>query len=66
MQSSSFVTARLHRAHFDIVLRKLIFELLAFPQRINETSMVGSYSSVDLDDIVLAMSGDSACHGTPH
>jgi hypothetical protein len=47
------------------VLRELIFELQAFPQRINETSMVGSYSSVDLNDMVLTMSRDSGFHGTP-
>jgi hypothetical protein len=40
VQSSSFFTARLHRAHFDVVLRKLILELQTFSQGVNETSMV--------------------------
>jgi hypothetical protein len=62
VQSSSF----LHRSDLDVVLWKLIFELQAFPQRINKTSMMRSYSSVDSDDIVLTMSRDSAFHGTPH
>jgi hypothetical protein len=64
--NSSFFAARLHRAHFDIVLRKLILQLQAFSQRIHKTSMVRFHSSVDSDDIVLAMSRDSAFHGTPH
>ena len=40
MQSCSLFTARLHRAHFDVVLRKLILELQTFSQGVNETSMV--------------------------
>jgi hypothetical protein len=66
VQSRSLFTARIHSAHFDVVLRKLIFELQAFPQGVNETSMVRSYSSIDSDYIELTMSRDGAFHGTPH
>jgi hypothetical protein len=65
VQSRSLTTARLHRADFDLVLRELISKMQAFSQRINKASMVRLYSSVDLDDIVLAMSCDSAFHGVP-
>jgi hypothetical protein len=57
------------RARFDLVLRKLIFELQAFSERIHKTSMVRFYSPVDSDDVMLirqTMSCDSAFHGTPH
>jgi hypothetical protein len=62
------LTARLHRLDFHVVLRKLIAELQAFSQCIQETPMVRFYSSIYADDEVLIrqMSGDSAFHGIPH
>ena len=62
------LTARLHRLDFYVVLRKLIAELQAFSQCIQETPMVRFYSSIDADDKVLIrqMSCDSAFHGIPH
>jgi hypothetical protein len=63
--SSSLFTVRVHRSNFDVVLRKLIFELQAFSQRINETTMVRFHSSVDSNDIVLTMSRDAVFHKTP-
>ena len=69
MQSCSLLAACLHRSNFDVVLRKLIFELQAFSQRIHKTSMVRPYSSVDSDDIVLirqAMTRDDVFHELPH
>ena len=47
------LTARLHRLDFYVVLRKLIAELQAFSQCIQETPMVRFYSSIDADDKVL-------------
>jgi hypothetical protein len=62
VQSRSLFTACIHRAHFDVVLRKLIFELQAFSQCIQETSMVRFYSSIYADDkmLIRQMSCDSA------
>jgi hypothetical protein len=56
------------RAHFDVVLRKLIPKLQAFSKRIQETPMVRFYSSIYADDKVLIrqMSCVSAFHGYPH
>jgi hypothetical protein len=56
------------RAHFNVVLRKLIPKLQAFSQCIQETPMVRFYSSIYADDKVLIrqMSCDSAFHGIPH
>jgi hypothetical protein len=59
--------ARSHRLNFYFVLRKLITELQAFSQRIQETSMVRSYSSIYSDDKMLKsqMSVDGAFHAIP-
>ena len=67
MQGSSFA-ARLHGSDFDVVLRKLIPKLQAFPQCIQEASMVRFYSSIYVDDkmLIRQMSCDSAFHGIPH
>jgi hypothetical protein len=57
------------RTHFDVVMRKLIFELLACSQCIHETSMLRFHPSIHLKDEVLirqTMSGDTALHETPH
>ena len=56
------------RAHFDVVLRKLIAELQAFSQSIQETPMVRFYSSIYADDkmFIRQMSCDSAFHGSPY
>ena len=50
------------------MLRKLIAELQAFSQCIQETPMVRFYSSVYADDkmLIRQMSCDSAFHGIPH
>jgi len=55
------------RAHFDVVLRKLIAKLQALSKSIQETSMVRFYSSVYADDemLIRQMSCDSVFHGTP-
>ena len=68
MQSSSLFTARLHGADFDVVLRELIPQLQAFPESIQEASMVRFYSSIYVDDkmLIRQMSCDSAFHGIPH
>ena len=68
MQSNSLLTARLHRLHFYVVLRKLIAELQAFSQCIQETPMVRFYSSIYADHelLIRQMSCDSAFHGIPH
>jgi hypothetical protein len=68
VQRNSLLTARLHRLDFYVVLRKLIAELQAFSQCIQETPMVRFYSSIYADDKVLIrqMSCDSAFHGIPH
>ena len=68
MQRNSLLTARLHRLDFYVVLRKLIAELQAFSQCIQETSMVRFYSSIYADDklLIRQMSCDSAFHGIPH
>jgi hypothetical protein len=64
----SLLTARLHRLDFYVVLRKLIAELQAFSQCIQETPMVRFYSSIHADDkmFIRQMSCDSAFHGIPH
>jgi hypothetical protein len=64
----SLLTARLHRLDFYVVLRKLIAELQAFSQCIQETPMVRFYSSIYADDkmLIRQMSCDSAFHGIPH
>jgi len=61
------LTARLHRLDFYVVLRKLIAELQAYSQCIQETPMVRFYSSIDADDelLIRQMSCDSAFHGIP-
>jgi hypothetical protein len=66
VQRNSLLTARLHRLDFYVVLRKLIAELQAFSQCIQETSMVRFYSSIYADDKMLMrqMSNDSVFHGT--
>ena len=68
VQSSSLLTVRLHRLDFYVVLRKLIAKLQAFPQCIQETSMVRFYSSIHSDDkmLIRQMSCDSAFHGSPN
>ncbi len=53
MQSSSWVTGCLVRLNFDVMLWKLIPKQQAFPQGIQETSMVRFYSSVYADDKML-------------
>ena len=62
------LTARLHRLDFYVGLRKLIAELQAFSQCIQETPMVRFYSSIYSDDkmLIRQMSCDSAFHGIPH
>ena len=67
MQRNSLLTARLHRLDFYVVLRKLIAELQAFSQCIQETPMVRFYSSIYADDesLIRQMSCDSAFHGIP-
>jgi hypothetical protein len=64
VQSSSLFTARLHSADFDVVLRELIPKLQAFPESIQEASMVRFYSSIYADDkmLIRQMSCDSAFH----
>ena len=56
MQRNSLLTARLHRLDFYVVLRKLITKLQAFPECIQETSMVRFYSSIYSDDEMLIVS----------
>jgi hypothetical protein len=62
------LTIRLHRLNFYVVVRKLIAELQAFSQCIQETPMVRFYSSIYADDesLIRQMSCDSAFHGIPH
>jgi hypothetical protein len=66
VQRISLFTACL-RAHFDVVLRKLIPKLQAFSQGIQETSMVRFYSPVYSDNkmLIREMSGDGVFHGNP-
>jgi hypothetical protein len=54
--------------NFYVALRKLIAELQAFSQCIQETPMVRFYSSIYADDelLIRQMSCDSAFHGSPH
>jgi hypothetical protein len=68
VQSSSLLTVPLHRLDLYVVLRKLIAELQAFSQCIQETPMVRFYSSIYADDelLIRQMSCDSAFHGIPH
>ena len=56
------------RAHFDVVLWKLITKLQAFSKCIQETAMVRFYSSIYADDkmLIRQMSGDSVFHEIPH
>jgi hypothetical protein len=65
VQSSSLLTVRLHRLNFYVVLRKLIPKLQTFSKCIQETPMVGFYSSIDSDDkmLIRQMSCDSVFHG---
>ena len=58
----------MHRLDLYVVLRKLIAELQAFSQSIQETSMVRFYSSIYADDelLIRQMSCDSGFHGSPH
>ena len=60
-------TARLHRLDFYVVLRKLIAELQAFSQSIQETQMVRFCSSIYADDesLIRQMSCGGAFHGIP-
>ena len=57
------LTARLHRLDFYVVLRKLIAELQAYSQCIQETPMVRFYSSIDADDELLIR--QMTFHGIP-
>ena len=68
MRSSFLLTIRLHRLNFYVALRKLIAELQAFSQCIQETPMVRFYSSIYSDDkmLIRQMSRVSAFHGSPH
>ena len=50
VQNSSFFTARLQRPHFDVVLRKLIFELQAFPVR--QVDIGNIVHPADVNDLV--------------
>ena len=57
------------RAHFDVVMRKLIFELQARSQRVDKASMPRFRLSIDLKDIVLMrqiIRRNTAFHETPH
>jgi hypothetical protein len=56
VRRSSLLTVRLHRLDFYVVLRKLIAELQAFSQCIQETPMVRFYSSIYADDELLIVS----------
>ena len=55
------------RAHFHVVLRKLIAKLQAFPKCIQKTPMVRFYSSIHSDDemFIRQMSCVSAFHEIP-
>jgi len=56
-------------ANFNVVMRKLISELQACPQCIQESSMPRFCSPIDLDDVILimqAMSRDLVFHATLH
>jgi hypothetical protein len=68
VQRNSLLTARLHRLNFYVVLRKLIAQLQAFSQCIQETPVVRFYSSIYADDkmLIRQMSGDSVFHEIPH
>jgi hypothetical protein len=68
VQSGALLIIRRHRLNLDVVLRKLIPKLQAFPESIQETSMVRFYSSIYSDDKVFIrqMSCDNAFHGIPH
>ena len=58
----------MHRADLYIVLRKLVAQIQAFPQRIYETTMVRFYSTVDPNHIVVIwqVACDGAFHVIPH
>ena len=68
MHRHFLVTVLMHRADFDIVLRKLITQIQAHPQRVYETAMVRFYSTVDPNDIVVIWQVicDGAFHVRPH
>ena len=51
--------------HFDVVVRKLIFEQQAFSQCIRIALMYRIRSTIDLEDIVLVCR-DPIFHETPH
>jgi hypothetical protein len=60
------LTIRLHRLNFYVALRKLIAELQAFSQCIQETPMVRFYSSIYSDDKMLItrlVTRDAVNHG---
>jgi hypothetical protein len=53
VQSRSLTTAGLHRSHFNVVVWKLISEMQACLQSINEPSMLRFYSSINSDHVML-------------
>ena len=53
VQRHLLLTALMHRADLDIVLRKLVAQIQAFSQRIYETAMVRFYSTIDPNDVVV-------------
>jgi hypothetical protein len=68
VRSSFLLTIRLHRLNFYVALRKLIAELQAFSQCIQEAPMMRFYSSIYSDDkmLITQMSRVSAFDGSPH
>jgi len=71
MQNSTlrYFFSRVFHAHFDVVVRKLIFELQARYQRILVTSMRRVNLPVNLEDIILTertVRRDPIFHETPH
>ena len=42
--------ADLYRMHFDVVLRKLVYEFQAGPQRVNKPTVSRFYLTVEFDD----------------
>jgi hypothetical protein len=61
--------AQLHRPHFDVALRELVFELQAGAQRIDKAPMPRFRPSIDLEDKVLMLQtlrGNTVFHGTLH
>jgi hypothetical protein len=55
-------------AYFNLVLRKLIFQLQTCSQRIQKSSMSRFHMPVNLDDVVLVrhMTRDATFHDRPH